>query len=57
MVAVAVNADYFSGDCPPEVPTVTNGPQGVPCDYPMARISAALTEALGKVAPPSFQFA
>jgi D-alanyl-D-alanine carboxypeptidase len=49
-VAVAVNSDISSGDCPSDKPTMTDGPQGIPCDDPADRIFRALAEALGKPA-------
>ncbi len=49
-VAVAVNSDISSGDCPDDKPTMTDGPQGIPCDDPADRIFRALAEALGKPA-------
>ena len=51
VVAVEVNSDISSGDCPEEVPTMTDGPQNVPCDAPADRIFRALAEALGQPAP------
>jgi D-alanyl-D-alanine carboxypeptidase len=55
VVAVEANADYLSGDCPEEVPTMTNGVQGVPCDIPAEPIFAALAGALGKPFPLTHQ--
>jgi D-alanyl-D-alanine carboxypeptidase len=49
-VAVAVNSDIPSGDCPDDKPTMTDGPRGIPCDDPADRIFRALAEALGKPA-------
>jgi D-alanyl-D-alanine carboxypeptidase len=49
-VAVAVNSDISSGDCPEDKPTMTDGPRGIPCDDPADRIFRALAEALGKPA-------
>ena len=51
VVAVEVNSDISSGDCPKDVPTMTEGPQGVPCELPADRIFGALADALGKPAP------
>jgi D-alanyl-D-alanine carboxypeptidase len=51
VVAVEVNSDIVSGDCPEETPTVKDGPQGIPCAEPADRIFRALAEALGKPAP------
>jgi hypothetical protein len=52
VVAVEVNSSYiFSGDCPEDVPTMKDGPQGIPCALPADRIFRALAEALGKPAP------
>jgi len=50
VVAVEVNSDIPSGDCPPDKPTMTDGPRGIPCDDPADRIFRALAEALGKPA-------
>jgi D-alanyl-D-alanine carboxypeptidase len=49
-VAVVVNSDIPSGDCPADKPTMTDGPRGIPCDDPADRIFRALAEALGKPA-------
>jgi len=51
VVAVEVNSDIPSGDCPKDVPTLRGGPQGISCDLPADRIFRALAEALGKPAP------
>jgi D-alanyl-D-alanine carboxypeptidase len=51
VVAVEVNSDISSGDCPEDRPTMTDGPQSIPCDAPAGRIFRALAEALGKPAP------
>jgi D-alanyl-D-alanine carboxypeptidase len=51
VVAVEVNSDISSGDCPEDRPTMTDGPQGIPCAEPADRIFRALAEALGKPAP------
>jgi D-alanyl-D-alanine carboxypeptidase len=51
VVAVEVNSDISSGDCPEDKPTMTDGPQGIPCADPADRIFRALAEALGKPAP------
>jgi D-alanyl-D-alanine carboxypeptidase len=48
VVAVEVNSDIFSGDCPADTPTMTDGPQGVPCKDAADRIFGALAEALGQ---------
>jgi D-alanyl-D-alanine carboxypeptidase len=50
-VAVAVNSDISSGDCPEDKPTETDGPHGIPCADPADRIFRALAEALGKPVP------
>src|SRR5215212_3694278 len=50
VVAVEVNSDISSGDCPSDKPTMTDGPRGIPCDDPADRIFRALAEALGKPA-------
>jgi D-alanyl-D-alanine carboxypeptidase len=47
-VVVAVNSDIPSGDCPPDMPTMTDAPHGIPCADPARRIFGALAEALGK---------
>jgi len=51
VVAVEVNSDILSGDCPKDTPTMMEWPRGVPCDLPADRIFRALAEALGKPAP------
>jgi D-alanyl-D-alanine carboxypeptidase len=51
VVAVEVNSDISSGDCPEDRPTMTDGPQGIPCADPAGRIFRALAEALGKPTP------
>ena len=51
VVAVEVNSDIPSGECPKDVPTLRGGPQGISCDLPADRIFRALAEALGKPAP------
>ena len=51
VVAVEVNSDIPSGDCPKDEPTLMEGPQGISCDLPADRIFRALAEALGKPAP------
>jgi D-alanyl-D-alanine carboxypeptidase len=51
VVAVEVNSDISSGDCPEGRPTMKDGPQNIPCDVPAGRIFKALAEALGKPAP------
>jgi D-alanyl-D-alanine carboxypeptidase len=51
-VVVEANSDIRSGDCPPEVPTMTDGPHGILCQDPAVRINAALAEALDKPFPP-----
>jgi D-alanyl-D-alanine carboxypeptidase len=51
VVAVEVNSDIPSGDCPKDEPTLMEGPQHIPCDLPADRIFRALAESLGKPAP------
>jgi D-alanyl-D-alanine carboxypeptidase len=51
VVAVEVNSDISSGDCPEDKPTIKDGPQDIPCAEPADRIFRALAEALGKPAP------
>jgi D-alanyl-D-alanine carboxypeptidase len=51
VVAVEVNSDIPSGDCPKDTPTLMDGPRGISCDLPADRIFRALAEALGKPAP------
>jgi D-alanyl-D-alanine carboxypeptidase len=55
VVVVEVNSDISSGDCPEARPTMTDGPQGIPCSEPAMRIFRALAEALGKPAPAADQ--
>ena len=47
-VVVEVNSDIPSGDCPADNPTLTDGPQGIPCADPAVRVFEALAEALGQ---------
>jgi D-alanyl-D-alanine carboxypeptidase len=47
-VVVEVNSDIPSGDCPDEMPTMSDGPRGIPCANPAVRIFGALAGALGK---------
>ncbi len=51
VVAVEVNSDISSGDCPEGTPTMKDGPQDITCAEPADRIFRALAEALGKPAP------
>jgi D-alanyl-D-alanine carboxypeptidase len=51
VVAVEVNSDISSGECPEDTPTVKDGPQDITCAEPADRIFSALAEALGKPAP------
>jgi D-alanyl-D-alanine carboxypeptidase len=51
VVAVEVNSDISSGDCPTDTPTMKDGPQDIACAEPADRIFRALAEALGKPAP------
>jgi D-alanyl-D-alanine carboxypeptidase len=55
VVAVEVNSEISSGDCPEDMPTMTDGPLSIPCADPADRIFRALAEALGKPAPASSQ--
>jgi D-alanyl-D-alanine carboxypeptidase len=55
VVAVEVNSDISSGDCPEDRPTTMDGPQDIPCADPALRIFRALAEALGKPAPAADQ--
>ena len=51
VVAVEVNSDISSGDCPEDTPTMKDGPEDIACAEPADRIFRALAEALGKPAP------
>ena len=51
VVAVAVNSDISSGDCPEDRPTMEEGPHDVPCAGPADRVFRELAEALGRPAP------
>src|SRR5215216_6547577 len=51
VVAVEVNSDISSGECPEDTPTMKDGPEDLPCAEPADRIFRALAEALGKPAP------
>jgi D-alanyl-D-alanine carboxypeptidase len=55
VVAVEVNSDISSGDCPEDRPTMKDGPQNILCDVPAGRIFKALAEAVGKPAPAAAQ--
>jgi D-alanyl-D-alanine carboxypeptidase len=53
VVVVEVNSDIAPEDCPENnKPTLTDAPQGTPCQDPVSRINRALIEALGKPLPP-----
>ncbi len=45
VVAVEVNSDISSGDCPTDTPTMKDGPQDIICAEPADRIFRALAEA------------
>jgi D-alanyl-D-alanine carboxypeptidase len=47
-MVVEVNSDIPSGDCPEDNPTLSDGPEGIPCADPAVRIFEALAEALGR---------
>ena len=47
-VVVEVNSDISVGDCPPDVPTMTDGPHDIPCTAPASLIFGALAAELGK---------
>ena len=47
-MVVEVNSDIPSGDCPEDMPTLSDGPEGIPCADPAVRIVGALAEALGE---------
>jgi D-alanyl-D-alanine carboxypeptidase len=48
-VVVEVNSDIPSGDCPPDMPTMTDAPhEDIPCADPAVRIFGAFAEALGE---------
>ena len=51
VVAVEVNSDISSGNCPKDTPTLKAFTQNISCDLPADRIFRALAEALGKPAP------
>jgi D-alanyl-D-alanine carboxypeptidase len=51
VVAVEVNSDISSGDCPSSKPTMKEEPRDISCHLPAERIFSALAEALGKPAP------
>jgi len=51
VVAVEVNSDIASGDCPEGTPTMKDGPQDITCTEPADRIFRALAEALDNPAP------
>jgi hypothetical protein len=45
---VALNSDISSGDCPADKPTMTDGPEDLPCADPAIWNSEALADALGQ---------
>ena len=47
-MVVEVNNDISVGDCPADVPTMTDSPHNVPCTDPADFVFAALAEELGK---------
>jgi D-alanyl-D-alanine carboxypeptidase len=51
-VVVTANSDAFAGDCPPDAPTLKDGPGGLPCQDPASRMNTALVKALGEPFPP-----
>jgi D-alanyl-D-alanine carboxypeptidase len=51
VVAVEVNSDISSGNCPKGVPVMKEWSRSIPCELPAGRIFEALAEALGKPAP------
>jgi D-alanyl-D-alanine carboxypeptidase len=51
VVAVEVNSDISSGDCPKDTPTLKAFTQNISCDLPADRIFRGLAVALGKPAP------
>jgi D-alanyl-D-alanine carboxypeptidase len=51
VVAVEVNSDISSGDCPSSRPTMKEEPRDISCHVPAERIFSALAEALSKPAP------
>ena len=51
VVAVEVNSDIPSGNCPKGVPIMKEWSRSVPCELPATRIFEALADALGKPAP------
>jgi D-alanyl-D-alanine carboxypeptidase len=51
VVAVEVNSDVSSGNCPKGVPIMKEWSRSVPCELPATRIFEALADALGKPAP------
>ena len=51
VVAVEVNSDISSGNCPKDVPIMKEWPRSIPCELPAQRIFEALADTLGKPAP------
>ena len=45
---VEVKSDISSGDCPPDVPTMSDDPHDIACAEPASGIVGALAEELGK---------
>jgi hypothetical protein len=50
-MVVEVNSDIDVGDCPPDVPTMTDGSQDVPCTDPADFVFAGMAKELGKPFP------
>jgi D-alanyl-D-alanine carboxypeptidase len=47
-MVVEVNTDVSVGDCPPDVPTMTDSPHGIPCAEPSDFVFGRLSKELGK---------
>ena len=47
-MVVEVNSDVSVGDCPADVPTMTDSPHNIPCTAPASLIFGAPSEELGK---------
>ena len=47
-MVVEVNTDVSVGDCPPDVPTMTDSPHGIPCSEPSDFVFGRLSKELGQ---------
>ena len=50
-MVLELNSDIAVGDCPPDVPTMTDGPDDIPCTDSADYIFAGMAEELGRPFP------